>query len=158
MQEVGDAAALLPVESEHVLELGGALDDVPLEIRAPIAEVGDVLHVAQPLLAAAQAIQGRIERARDVADLVRALGSQPDLEIAAAHLLGGPLDLADRAQEVAGCQGTDAQRHREGDEPRERTVTAGLGERRELGEERGRDAQLERGESVRDLGQRIRSG
>ena len=94
VQEVGELQLSFRGEPQHVLELGRALDDVSLEIGAPIAEVRDALHVAQPLLAAAQPIEGLVEYARDVADLVGARGSEPDLEIAAAHLLGGPLDLA----------------------------------------------------------------
>ena len=91
VDEVGQRAASVPAESQKVRELDRPVDEPALEIGAPIAEVRDALHVAQPLLAAAQAIEGLVEEARDVAELVRARGMDPDVEIAAADSLGGPL-------------------------------------------------------------------
>src|SRR4029450_9864614 len=132
VDEVGQRAASVPTESQQVRELDRAVDEPPLEIGAPIAEVRDALHAVQPLLATAQAIEGLVEEARDIANLVRARGSDSDLEIAAADLLGGRLELADRAQEVPRRQPCDEESDRERDEACERPVTAGCCECRKL--------------------------
>jgi hypothetical protein len=126
-----------------------------LEVRAPVAEVGDALYVAQPLLAAAQAVERGVECARDVADLVAAPRAQPHVEVAAACLLGHALDLPDRLQEVARRELREIERDRERDQSRERAVAPRGGERRMLGSERGGGAQLERGEGMRDAHQPI---
>jgi hypothetical protein len=112
-------------------------------MRAAARELVEVRgHLGARLL---EVIEHRVERARDVADLVPARASDPRRDVAAADPLGGVLDRPDRAHEAAREQPRRQQREHERHCAGEREVLARVAQRLALGAEVRGDAQLESG-------------